>query len=161
MGTWRTAVIVCFVALWVFACAQQKKPIAIEPFYEPVPEAEYDVIYLENRAEPGDVFIILDIEGDPYEFAPQELVPERYRREERVSTPEALERAERVLETETYPVRMRRIMTEDTVIGYELRRDFDNTVYPVPNILHVEYVITEDGKISIRAVPIPLRESAP
>jgi hypothetical protein len=161
MGTWKAAVVVCLVVSWVFACTQQKKPIATEPFYEPVPEAEYDVIYLENKAEAGDVFIILDIEGDPYEFVPQELVPREYRREERVSAPDAIERAEQILETETYPIRMRRIMSEGTVIGYELRRDFDNTVYPVPNILHLEYIITDDGKIKIRAVPIPLRESAP
>ncbi|NIP92547.1 MAG: hypothetical protein GWO24_03390, partial [Akkermansiaceae bacterium] len=77
---------------------------------------------------------------DPYEFIPPEL-DRKLRQEKEVPADEALERAAVMLgEKRGRQYLMRRILSEDVIIGYEL---IPRDSYPAPravtNLLRIEY----------------------
>lgn len=149
------------VCLFAVACSGGRALQMEKTNAEVLPEGDYDIILYETEGPKGEwnVFVILDVEGDEYEFVPPEL-GKQIRRQEHVKADEALDHAALLVGTEPErPYSVRRIMIEDIPIGYELiPQDSYPTASPVGNLLRIEYRVDPEGKVHFKVKPLPLAE---
>jgi hypothetical protein len=147
------AVMVFSVAVLLLISCAGGRYLRVEPFTDANEmRGSYTAIFYGGTSSVDlETVVVLDLEGDGYEFVPR--APEfEYRVEEGLSREEALPRAERFLSW--YPdfmrVRMSRVLAPDgTVIGYELRPLFRPFAYGWADILDVLYLLKEDRTVSV------------
>jgi hypothetical protein len=154
--------LLCIVSLLMAACSLGKEIRTEDEGDVELPEGQYGVNLYEVEGPEGEwnVFVILDVEGDEYEFVPPALGAV-IRKQEHVPAEEALEHAAIMIGAEpSRPYIIRRILSDDVAIGYELiPQDSYPTAKPVGNLLRIDYHLDPEGKVHFKTRVFPLSGS--
>jgi hypothetical protein len=151
-------VIVSLAALLTAACAGGRALHTEQTSGNTLQPGSYDVVLYETQGPEGEhsSFVILDMEGDQYQFVPPTLV-RQISRQEHVPAGEAMEHAALMMGTEpTQPYRVRRITIGGVPIGYELLpQDSYPTSKVVGNLLRIDYHVDPKGKVHFKSTFLP------
>ena len=137
-----------------------------DAYEKAIEEGNYS-LFVVSPADGGPDMAVLDIEGDPYELAPEEGARE-------MSRARGLSRREAItLADESLPgsgVMIKAVTGRDSVIvGYEIYPPPSQGTGPatapgseeavlLPNLLRIDYAVTPTGRQRIRIISLPLSE---